>query len=93
VYGWVPLIPKSELTLEQKASRLAVFCEAYGSGIDAEAVLDILPIQLRYFAGVIQADTDRGDRGFLKLVGWNVPARIRDYADVIERQAPTLHRR
>lgn len=90
-YTWVPLYPKSrELTLERKASRLALFCDAYGRAIRPDAVLEVLPEQLRFGADLIQTEADAGDPGFLKLAAWNVPSRLREDAELLVSQRPRL---
>ena len=89
-HTWVPLYPKrSELSLEQKAARLAVFCETYGD-VEPGAVLDVLPEQLRFVAQLVRTDADGGDPGAQKLAGWNVPARLREEADLLVRQKEAL---
>src|SRR5207237_10735988 len=87
---WVPLDPKrSELSLEQKAARLAVFCETYGD-VEPGAVLDVLPEQLRFVAQLVRTDADGGDPGAQKLAGWNVPAILREEADLLVRKRSDL---
>ena len=89
-HTWVPLYPKkSELSLEQKAARLAVFCETYGD-VEPGAVLDVLPEQLRFVAHLVRTNADGGDPGAQKLAGWNVPARLREEADLLVRQKEAL---
>ena len=89
-YTWVPLSPKSgELSLAQKAARLAVFCDTYGD-VEPGAVLDLLPEQLRFVADLVQAKADGGDPGAQKLAGWNVPARLREEAELLVRQRSDL---
>ena len=89
-YTWVPLSPKSrELSLEQKAARLAVFCDTYGD-VEPGAVLDVLPEQLRFVAQLIRTEADRGDPGAQKLAGWKVPARLHEEADLLVRQRSDL---
>jgi broad specificity phosphatase PhoE len=89
-YTWVPLSPtKRELSLEQKAARLAVFCDTYGD-VEPGAVLDVLPEQLRFVADLVQTKADGGDPGARKLAGWNVPARLHEEADLLVRQRADL---
>ena len=89
-HTWVPLYPKkSELSLEQKAARLAVFCETYGD-VEPGAVLDVLPEQLRLVAQLVRTNADGGDPGAQKLAGWNVPALLREEADLLVRQRSDL---
>jgi len=89
-YTWVPLSPKSgELSLGQKAARLAVFCDTYGE-VEPAAVLDVLPEQLRFVAHLVQTKASGGDPGAQKLAGWNVPARLHEEADLLVRQRSEL---
>ena len=77
--NWVPLNPrKTPPSLATKATRFALFCDAYGEGIERQEVFDTLIKQSPLHADFIQAEADAGDPGFAKLAGWNVPARIRD---------------
>jgi len=90
-YRWVPLIPtKSQPDLGTKATRFALFCAAYGEDLDRREVFDILPAQSRVFADFIQRAADAGDPGFAKLAGWQVPARLREEADLLVGQRDRL---
>ena len=90
-YWWVPLIPtKSQPDLGTKATRFALFCAAYGEDLDRREVFDILPAQSRFFADFIQREADAGDPGFAKLAGWQVPARLREEADLLVGQRDRL---
>jgi len=77
-YRWVPLNPRvMPPSLAAKASRFALFCDAYGGGIARQEVFDTLTEQLLPQADFIQAEADAGDPGFAKLAGWNTPAVLR----------------
>ncbi|MEA2661429.1 MAG: hypothetical protein QOH08_1001 [Chloroflexota bacterium] len=90
-YRWVPLNPRTILpNLTDKASRFAVFCDAYGAGIARQHVLDTLTELLPRQAEVIQAGADAGDPGFAKLAGWNIPAVLRADADRLLEQRGAL---
>jgi Ser/Thr protein kinase RdoA (MazF antagonist) len=94
-YNWVPLYPKANIPNvppSMRASRLATFCAAYG-GVEPSDVLESLVRQLPFLADFIQAQADAGDPGFVKLAGWNVPARTREHARLIREQMPVLLRR
>ena len=85
--NWVPLNPRvTRPSLTAQAQRFALFCDAYGEGITKHVVFDTLTEQLPLHADFIQAQADAGDPGFAKLVGWNVPARIRDDTAVLVQQ-------
>ena len=88
---WVPLNPRvASPSLAVKAARFARFCDAYGEGIARQEVFDTLIVQLPLQASFIQAEADAGDPGFAKLAGWNVPARIRQDADLLVQQRDVL---
>lgn len=89
-YNWVPLKPRQDGDpLPQRAARLATFCGAYG-GVDAGAALDLLIEQLPFHADSIQAEADAGDPGYAKLVGWNVPSRLREEVELLREQRTEL---
>ena len=90
-YRWVPLNPRvTPPRLADKATRFALFCDAYGSGIAVQVVLDTLTELLPVQADVIQAGADAGDPGFAKLAGWKIPAVLREDADRLVQQRDTL---
>jgi thiamine kinase-like enzyme len=95
-YQWVPLYPeldrvshRSVLPIGQRAARLATFCRAYGDVSPAQAI-DMLLEQLPVFAEQIQRWADSGDIGFAKLVGWNVPDRLRRETVALRRERAAL---
>jgi hypothetical protein len=90
-YDWVPLKPRvTPPSLAAKASRFALFCDAYGKGIARREVFDTLTAQLLVYADFIQAEADAGDPGFAKLAGWNVPADLRNDSAVLVQQQGVL---
>jgi hypothetical protein len=90
-YWWVPLNPRvTPPNLEAKASRFALFCNAYGHGIAGHEVFDTLTEQLPIQADVIQTEADAGDPGFAKLVGWNIPAVLRNDSALLVQQRGAL---
>jgi len=90
-YRWVPLNPRvTPPSLADKAARLALFCDAYGSGIAVQVVLDTLTELLPVQADVIQAGADAGDLGFAKLAGWKIPAVLREDADRLVQERGAL---
>jgi phosphotransferase family enzyme len=92
-YWWVPLNPRVVTSsLAAKASRFARFCDEYGAGITTEHVFDTLVEQLLRGADFIQAEADGGDPGYLKLAGWNVPAKLRRDSDQLRHQRDVLRR-
>jgi hypothetical protein len=90
-YPWVPLKPRvTPPSLTGKASRFALFCDAYGEGIARHEVFDTLTGQLPLLADFIQGEADSGDPGFAKLAGWNVPAVLRADSDLLIQQRDVL---
>jgi hypothetical protein len=90
-YAWVPLKPTDSniVPLPLRASRLATFCAAYGN-VEAPDVLSTLVEQLGFFADSIQGQADAGDPGFAKLASWDVPARLREHAELLRGQTRKL---
>ncbi|HET8570164.1 MAG TPA: phosphotransferase [Candidatus Limnocylindria bacterium] len=95
--AWVPLDLKTsarigpEGLLARRGSRLATFCGAYG-GVDPSGVLDTLVAELPFMAEFIQREADAGDPGFARLTGWDVPARLRREAALLQEQKQLLLR-
>jgi len=90
-YWWVPLNPRvTPPSLADKASRFALFCDAYGEGITRQEVFDTLTEQLLLQADFIRAEADAGDPGFAKLAGWNIPAVLREDSDLLTQQRDVL---
>lgn len=95
-YQWVPLFPISDgvshnrvLPISKQGSRLATYCSAYGRFSPAET-LDALIEELPFHADVIQQLGDRGDPGVARLIGWNVPARLRKESELLREQRLAL---
>lgn len=92
-YWWVPLNPRViPPSVAAKASRFALFCDAYGDCIARQEVFDTLTEQLLLQADFIQAEADAGDPGFAKLAGWNIPTVLRDDSALLVRQRSLLCR-
>jgi len=89
--SWVPLKPRvSPPSLAVKAARFAQFCDAYGEGLTRQQVFETLIAQMPVQADFIQAEADAGDPGFARLAGWNVPARIREDAELLAQQQDVI---
>ena len=95
-HAWVPLSPihdeassKATLPLHTRAARLATFCAGYGAFSPAET-LDALIEELPFHADVIQELGERGDPGVTRLIGWNVPARLRKETELLREQRNAL---
>jgi hypothetical protein len=90
-FWWVPLNPRViPPSLTAKASRFAVFCDAYGAGISKHEVFDTLAEQLPLQADFVQSEADAGDPGFAKLAGWNLPAVLREDSNLLIQQRDGL---
>ncbi|MGH2797123.1 MAG: phosphotransferase [Thermoleophilaceae bacterium] len=90
-YWWVPLNPRiTPPSLAAKASRFAVFCDAYGQGSARQEVFDTLTEQLPLLADFVQAEANAGDPGFAKLADWGVPAVLRNDSAVLVRHRALL---
>jgi hypothetical protein len=89
---WVPLHPADErFTIETKAERLRTLCDAYGL-TQRTGLIDLLRDQLRFSADHAEREARDGHPGWTKLVGWNVPARFRRDATLLEGQRAALER-
>jgi hypothetical protein len=93
---WVPLHPMADgvsnkpvLPLAQQAARLATYCDAYG-GVTATEAIDALIEELPFHADLIQRLADAGDPAASKLVGWNVPTRVRSEVESLRRHRAQL---
>jgi hypothetical protein len=87
----VPLNPRIALpSLTAKASRFALFCDAYREGTARREVFDTLAAQLLVYADFIQAEADAGDPGFAKLAGWNIPTVLRGDSVLLVQQRGLL---
>ena len=95
-YSWVPLFPSQQgdssrrvLPLQRRAARLATYCAAYGGIVPGDAI-DALVDELPFHADLIQQLSDRGDPGVAKLIGWDVPARLRRESQLLRDQRAAL---
>lgn len=95
-HAWIPLYPKKDgvsnnpvLTVPERAARLATFARAYGD-FTPRAILDMLIEQLPVLGEQIARWAERGDPGFQKLAGWDVPARLEEESELLRRERPLL---
>jgi hypothetical protein len=95
-YQWVPLFPVLDgvsnnpvLPLQQRAARLATFCEGYG-GVRAAEAIDALVEELPFHANLIQRLAEDGEAGAVKLAGWKVPERLRHESELLRHERSSL---
>jgi hypothetical protein len=90
-YWWVPLNPRViPPSLTAKASRFALFCDAYSAGISRHDLFDTLAAQLPPQADLVDEEAEAGEPGFAKLVGWKVPAVLREDSNLLTQQRDVL---
>ena len=75
--SWIPLFSESHVVaIGEQARRLRLFCDAYGLA-DRASVLDVLKERTLFVSEFIAEQARLGDKGFMKLADWGVPARLR----------------
>jgi hypothetical protein len=75
--SWVRLFSgPTEVAIEEQARRLRLFCDAYGMS-DRSALLDVLKERTLFVGEFIAEQARLGDKGFMKLADWDVPARMK----------------
>jgi Ser/Thr protein kinase RdoA (MazF antagonist) len=91
-YSWVPLFSGSgKFAIEERAMRLRRFCDAYGLS-DRASVLDVLRERTLFVGAFIAEQARLGDKGFLKLANWDVPARMNRDAAYLDEHRAVLER-
>jgi len=92
-YSWVPLYSRArvEFTIEDEARRLRRFCDDYGLS-DRGSLLDVLKQRTLFIADFVAEQARLGDKGFLKLADWDVPARMRGDAAYQDEHRATFER-
>ena len=89
-YSWIPLYPSDRrFGLPERATRLRQWCDAYGDIAPGEA-LETLIAALPFHATNLEQRFAAGDTSYAKLIGWNVPDRLRREAVVLEEQRAEL---
>lgn len=91
-YSWVPLLSsRDEFTIDERARRLRLFCDAYGL-TDRASLLDVLRERTLFVGEFIREQARLGDKGAMKLADWDVPARMKrdaayqdEHRDFLER--------
>jgi aminoglycoside phosphotransferase (APT) family kinase protein len=91
-YSWVPLKSGSgAFSIDERAVRLRRFCDAYGLS-DRASLLDVLKERTLFVGEFISEQARLGDKGAMKLAGWDVPTRMkRDAAYLHEHRATLEH--
>ena len=91
-YSWVPLFSGSgEFSIDERAMRLRRFCDAYGL-LDRASVLDVMKERTLFVGDFIAEQARLGDKGFLKLADWDVPARMKRDAAYQDEHRAVLER-
>jgi Ser/Thr protein kinase RdoA (MazF antagonist) len=91
-YCWVPLLAGERLfDIDERARRLARFCDAYGVDDRAE-VLPTLRLRLSFVARFVEDQARSGDPGFRTLMEMDVPAKMAADAAFIEEHRATFER-
>ena len=71
---WVTLFSQSKLfSLEERAQRLRIFCDAYGLE-DRSSLLATIRLRNNFVARFIEERARAGEPGFVTLARWNTPA-------------------
>jgi hypothetical protein len=91
-YCWVSLIAEAKLfSLEERAWRLRVFCDAYGLK-DRSKVLSTMRLRIDHVARFIEARGRSGEPGFVTLVNWNTPAKMDNDIAYLDEHRPVFER-
>lgn len=91
-YCWVPLFSGSgKFAIDERARRLRHFCDAYGLS-ERGSLLDLMRERTLFVGEVVAEQARLGDKGFLKLADWDVPARMKRDAAYQETYRALLQR-
>jgi hypothetical protein len=91
-YCWVPLFSESgEFTIDERARRLRLFCDAYGVS-ERVRLLEVIKQRTLFVGEVIAEQARLGDKGFAKLADWDVPARMKRDAAYLDDHRRVLGR-
>jgi hypothetical protein len=76
-YSWVSLFSRpGGPAIEEQARRLRLFCDAYGLS-ERASLLDVLKERSLFMSEFIAEQARLGDKGFMKLADWDVPATLK----------------
>jgi hypothetical protein len=91
-YCWVPLFAGERLfDIDERARRLARFCDAYGVD-DRAALIPTMLLRIRFIAQFVEEQARSGDLGFSGLIAIGVPGKMADDAALIEANRTTFER-
>ena len=91
-YSWVPLLShRPAVSIEERARRLRLFCDAYGLS-DRASLLDVLKERTLFVGEFIAEQARLGDKGSMKLADWDVPARMKRDAAYLDENRAVLQR-
>jgi hypothetical protein len=91
-YSWIPLFASARsLGIDEQARGLRLFCDAYGLA-DRGPLVDVLKERTLFVGEFIEEQARLGDRGAMKLAGWDVPARMKGEAAYQDEHRAVLQR-
>ena len=91
-YSWIPLYSgRRQLGIDEQASGLRLFCDAYGLS-DRASLLDVLKERTLFVGAFIEEQARLGDKGAMKLADWGVPARMKREAAYQDEHRVLLER-
>jgi hypothetical protein len=70
VWRWVPVSTGPMRYPRNVAERVRLFCDAYGLGSERAGLIDVLIGRMRDLRSFALREAERGDPGFVKIVGW-----------------------
>lgn len=89
---WVTLISEAKLfSLEERARRLRVFCDAYGLE-DRSELLPTIRLRTDFVARFIEARARSREPGFATLASWDTPAKMDNDIAYLDEHRATFER-
>lgn len=71
IWRWVPIYGDSDPTVQGRAARVRLFCDAYGLGPERKDVIDVLLDRQKAGREFARGEAARGDPGFAKIWSWS----------------------
>ena len=92
-YSWVRLFSEDRRSspIDDRARRLRLFCDPYGLS-ERASLLDVMRERTLFVSAFVAEQARRGDKGFSKLVDWDVPARMKRDAAYQDKHHGVLQR-